>query len=106
MKQLAVWCCLCSTVLAATNLWAQTVPATGNPPPYIKAVPQTERKSKPERVDELAPYPLHPANEAPVALPEKAERSARRPRGVSNSHGVRSPHIDRHLGPRGPASGH
>lgn len=58
---------------------AQTVPAQNVPAePPVKAVPQTERKPKPERVDEDAP---ESPGEAPSARGSRPERSARGARG-------------------------
>lgn len=102
MKRLAAWGYLWGGLLAATTLRAQTVPAVGSPPSYIKAVPQTERKPKPERVDELTLDQPHLTDE----VSEKQERSARGPRSASGSHGVRGPHANRSLGSRGLGHGH
>ena len=66
---------LCGTVAAR----AQTVPAPGAPTtePPVKAVPQTERKSKPERVDEDAPETRGEERSARGSRPERSARGAR-----------------------------
>ena len=57
MKLLLRGGCLVLLLCGAVAARAQTVPAPGAPAtePPVKAVPQTERKSKPERVNEDAP---------------------------------------------------
>ena len=70
---------LCGTVAAR----AQTVPAPGAPTtePPVKAVPQTERKSKPERVDENAPETRGEERSARGSRPERSARGARGSQG-------------------------
>ena len=65
---------LCGTVAAR----AQTVPA---PEPPVKAVPQTERKSKPERVDEDAPETPGEERSARGSRPERSARGTRGSQG-------------------------
>ena len=61
---------LCGTVAAR----AQTVPDTEPP---VKAVHQTERKSKPERVKEDAPEGPAEGRSARGSRPERSARGAR-----------------------------
>ena len=83
MKLLLRGGCLVLLLCGAVAARAQTVPAPGAPAtePPVKAVPQTERKSKPERVNEDAPE--SPAEER-LARGNRPERSAR---GARGSHG-------------------
>ena len=66
---------LCGAVAAR----AQTVPAPGAPAtePPVKAVPQTERKSKPERVNEDASESPAEGRSARSSRPERSARGAR-----------------------------
>ena len=75
--------CLVLLLCGAVAARAQTVPAPGAPAaePPVKAVPQTERKSKPERVSEGA---LESPAEGRSARGSRPERSAR---GARGSHG-------------------
>ena len=70
---------LCGIVAAR----AQTVLAPGAPTtePPVKAVPQTERKSKPERVDEDAPETRGAERSARGSRPERSARGARGSQG-------------------------
>ena len=99
MKRLAVWGYLLSSLLPTTIL-AQTVAPAGSGSLLVKAVPQTERKSKPQRVEEPEAE-LRRAPEIPDAdtEPARTERSARGPRGNRGARGEHGPHINRPLGP-------
>jgi hypothetical protein len=79
MNHLAVWGCLLGSLLAMPALHAQQP---------IKAVPQTERKTKPARVEEPASELPPPASELPTELP-RPERSARGPRSARSPRGPR-----------------
>jgi hypothetical protein len=79
MNYLVVWGCLLGCLLATPALYAQQP---------IKAVPQTERKAKPARVEEPAPELPYPASEPPPELP-RPERSARGPRSARSPRGPR-----------------
>ena len=80
MKLLLRGGCVVLWLFGAVAARAQTVPTPSAEPP-VKAVPQTERKSKPERVNEDAPE--SPAQER-SARGSRPERSAR---GARGSHG-------------------
>ncbi|ALW85606.1 hypothetical protein AUC43_11190 [Hymenobacter sedentarius] len=82
---------------AAAQTPAQGTPAPAEPP--VKAVPQTERKTKPQRVEEAAT--AEPA-EAPSARGARAEQSARSARG---SHGAGAGRGARGVGGAGRANG-
>jgi hypothetical protein len=89
---------LVGSALAASPLRAQTTPATGPP---IKAVPQTERKLRPPRVEELTPDQLREASEGPEADVPPVERSARGPRTARPPRGPRGgPPIRARVQPR------
>ncbi|GAA4503842.1 hypothetical protein GCM10023172_29410 [Hymenobacter ginsengisoli] len=87
MNPNASWASLLVACLVSTSAAAQTVPGSSEGP--VKAVPQTERKLKPERVEEATPGP----EEAAPAPAARAPRSARAPRGAAG--GARGPQIGR-----------
>ena len=76
MKLLLRGGCLVLLLCGAVAARAQTVPVPGAPAtePPVKVVPQTERKSKPERVNEDA---LESPAEERSARGNRPERSAR-----------------------------
>ena len=82
MKMSLCCACLGLWLLAVAPARAQTVPAQGTPAaePPVKAVPQTKRKSKPERVEENTPD--NPGVE-PSARGGRPEQSARGSQGRS-----------------------
>jgi hypothetical protein len=88
MRRLAVWGCLLGGMLAA-----------GAQP--IKAVPQTERKLRPARLEELTPDQLRQASEASEEGAPREERSARGPRSARPPRGPRGgPPIRARIQPR------
>ena len=74
MKGLLRWGCLVLLLCGAVAARAQTVPAMEPP---VKTVPQTERKSKPERVKEDAPEGPAEGRSARGSRPERSARGAR-----------------------------
>ena len=79
MKELLRGGCLVLLLCGAVAARAQTVPAPGAPAtePPVKAVPQTERKSKPERVNEDASESPAEGRSARSSRPERSARGAR-----------------------------
>ena len=79
MKELLRGGCLVVLLCGAVAARAQTVPAPGAPAtePPVKAVPQTERKSKPERVNEDASESPAEGRSARSSRPERSARGAR-----------------------------
>ena len=86
MRRLAVWSCLLSSVLTVSAPRAQTVQPGGQ---VIKAVPQTERKQRPARLEELTPEQLRQASGASDEEAPREERSARGPRSARPPRGPR-----------------
>ena len=78
MKVLLRGGCLVLLLCGAVAARAQTVPTTEPP---VKAVPQTERKSKPERVSEDAPESPAEGRSARGSRPERSARGARGSQG-------------------------
>ena len=78
MKVLLRGGCLVILLCGAVAARAQTVPA---PEPPVKVVPQTERKSKPERVSEDAPESPAEGRSARGSRPERSARGARGSQG-------------------------
>ena len=79
MKELLRGGCLVVLLCGAVAARAQTVPAPGAPAtePPVKVVPQTERKSKPERVNEDASESPAEGRSARSSRPERSARGAR-----------------------------
>ena len=87
MKMVFRVVCLGLLLFAAAPARAQTVPAQSAPAtePPVKAVPQTERKSKPERVDEDAPESAGAERSARGNRPERSARGARGGQGAGGA---------------------
>ena len=78
MKVLLRGGCLVLLLCGAVAARAQTVPVLEPP---VKAVPQTERQSKPERVSEDAPESPAEGRSARGSRPERSARGARGSQG-------------------------
>lgn len=98
MRRLAAWGCLLGSVLTVSAPRAQTVQLGGQP---IKVVPQTERKQRPARLEELTPDQLRQASGAIDDETLREERSARGPRSARPPRGPRGgPPIQVRMQPR------
>ncbi|TGE29414.1 hypothetical protein [Hymenobacter metallicola] len=95
---LRLFCCLLWLVAGVVPAQAHSGPAAvhqgtkpraGSASPPVKAVPHTERKSKPQRIEARAPAGREQAQSARSSRPERTARSARSGRGAEGGRSAR-----------------